>query len=120
MTKPLNTPNEWIILTLIRASSGFILSCFFGCKAKIHTPKPGINQVCKEIHTATLGIKLTTVVCKLEIKINLSKSKVKLQPYSKFISTTKCGISTLFKINMHYQMSNRAPTPNPYAPPAET
>ena len=105
---------------LIRASSGLVLSCFFGCAAKIHKPNPWINQMCKEIHPATLSMKLTSVVGKLEIKINLSKSKVKLHPYSKSICTAKCGISSLFKINMHHQMWNQAPTRNPYAPPAET
>ena len=87
---------------------------------KIHKPKPWINQACKEIHTATLGMNLTSVVCKLETKINLSKSKVKFHPYSKSISTTKCVIASLFKINMHHQMWNRAPTPNRYAPTART
>ena len=82
--------------------------------------KPWINQACKEINTATVGMKLTSVVCKLEIKINLSKSKVKLHNYSKSISTTKCVISPLFKINMHHKMRNRAPTPNQYPPPART
>ena len=51
-------------------SSGWILPCFLGCEGKIHKPKPGINQAYKEIHTATLGMKLTSVVYKLEIKIN--------------------------------------------------
>ena len=96
MTKPLNTQNEWIILMLIGAVC-WILSCFFGCEEKIHKPKPWINQAWKEIHTATLGMKLTSVVRKLKIKINLSKSKVKLHPYSKSISNTKCVISPLFK-----------------------
>ena len=90
-------------------SSGWILSCFFGCEGKIHKPKPSINQACKELYTATLGMKLTSVFCKLEIKINLSKSKVKLHPYSKSISTTKCVTSNLFKINMHHEMWNHAP-----------
>ena len=84
-------------------SSGWILSCSFGCEGKIHKPNPWINQACKEIHTATLGMKLTSVVCKLEIKINLSKSKVKLHPYSKSIFTTKSVIMPLFKINMHWR-----------------
>ena len=101
-------------------SSGLILSCFLGCEGKIHKPKPWINQACKEIHTATLGMKLTSVFCKLEIKINLSKSKGKLQPYSKSISTIKCVISPLFKINIHQEMWNRAPTPYRYAPPERT
>ena len=101
-------------------SSGWILSCFFGCEGKIHKPKAWINQACKEIHTATLGMKLTSVVCKLEIKINLSKSKVKLYPYYKSISTTKCVIGPLFKSNMHHEMSNGAPTPNQYTSPART
>ena len=100
--------------------SGWILSCFFGCEGKIDKPKPWINQACKEIHTATLGMKLTSLVCKLETKINLSKSKVKLQPYSKSIPTSKCVISILFKINMYHQMWNRAGTPIRYAPPART
>ena len=89
-------------------SSGWILSCFFGCEGKIHKPKPWTNQACKEIHSATLGMKLTSVVCKLQIKINLSKSKVKFHPYSKSISTTKCVILPLFKINIYHQMWNRA------------
>ena len=101
-------------------SSGWILSCFFGCVGKIHKPKPWINQAFKEIHTATLGMKLTSVVCKLEIKINLSKSKVKLHPYWKSINTTKCVIFPLFKINMHHEMSNRPHTPNQFSPPART
>ena len=84
--------------------SAWNLSCFLGCEGKIHKPKPWINQACKEIHTATLRMKLTSVVCKLEIKINLSKSKVKLHLYSKSISTTKWVISPLFKINIHHQM----------------
>ena len=86
--------------------SGWILSSFFGCEGKIHKPKTWINQACKEIHSATLGMNLTSVVCKLQIKINLSKSKVKLHPYSKSISTTKCVILPLFKINIHHQMWN--------------
>ena len=103
--------SKWMDNLNVDWSSGWILSCFFGCELKIHKPKPWINQACKEIHTATLGMKLTSVVCKLAIKINLSKSKVKLHPYSKSISTTKCEISPWFKLNMHHQMWNRAPTP---------
>ena len=109
--------SKWMDNLNVDWSSGWILSCFFGCVLKIHKPKPWINQACKEIHTATLGMKLTFVVSKLEIKINLSKSKVKLHPYSESISTTKCVILPWFKINIHQQMWNRAPTPSPYAPP---
>ena len=98
--------SKWMDNLNIDRSSGWILSCFFGCEGKIHKPRPWINQACKEIHTATLGMKLTSVVCKLEIKINLSKSKVKLDPYSKSISSTKCIISPLFQINMHQEMWN--------------
>ena len=110
--------SKWMDNLNVDWSSGYILSCFFGCIGKIHKPKPWINQVCKEIHTATIGMKLTSVVCKLEIKINLSKSKVKLHPYSKSICTTKCIISPWFKINMHQEMWNRGPIPNQYASPA--
>ena len=110
--------SKWMDNLSVDWSSCWILSCFFGCEGKMHKPKPWINQACKEIHTATLGMKLTSVVCKLEIKINLSNEKVKLIPYSKF--TTKFVISPLFKINMHHQMWSRAPTPNWYAPPART
>ena len=112
--------SNWMDNLSVDWSSGSILSCFFGCEVKIHKPKPWINQAYKEIHTVTLGMKLKSVVCKLEMKINLSKSKVELHPYSKAISTTKCVISPLLKINMHHQMWNRAPTPNRYAPPART
>ena len=112
--------SKWMENRNVDGSSGWILSCFFACEGKIHKRKPWINQACKEIHTATLGMKITSLACKLEIKINLSKSKVKLHPYSKSISTTKCVISPLFKINMQHQMRNRAPTPNRYAPPART
>ena len=108
--------SKWMDNLNVDWSSGWILSCFFGCEVKIHKPKPWINQACKEIHTATLGMKLRSVVCKLEIKISLSKSKVKLHPYSKSISTTNCVIFPLFKINMHHQMWNRAHTPNQNAP----
>ena len=109
--------SKWMENLNAHWSSGWILSCFFGCEGKIHKPKPWINQACKEIHTATLGMKLTSLVGKLEIKINLSMWKVKLHPYSTSISTTKCVISTLFKINMHHQMWNRANTPNRNAIP---
>ena len=112
--------SKWMDNLNVDWSSGCILSCFFGCEGKIHKPKQSINQACKEIHTSTLDMKLTSVVCKLEIKINLSKSKVKLHPYSKSISTTKCVISPLFKTKMIHQMWNQAPTPNRYAPPART
>ena len=108
--------SKWMDNLNIDWSSGWISSCFFGCKGKIHKPKPWINEACKEILTATLGMKLTSMFCKLEIKINLSKSKVKVHPYSKYISTTKCVISPLFEINIHHQMWNLAPTPNRYAP----
>ena len=113
-------PSKWMDNLNVDWMSGWILSSFFGCEAKIHTPKLWINQVCKQIHTATLGIKLTSVVCKLEIKINISKSKVKFHPYSKSTCTTKCVISPFLKINMHHQMWNPDPTPSPYAPPAWT
>ena len=83
--------------------SGWILSSFFGCEGKIHKPKPWINRACKEIHTATLGMKLTSVVCKLEIKINLSKYK----------SET----SSLLQIHIHHQMCHLALIQNQYAPP---
>ena len=112
--------SKWMDNLNVDRCSGWILSCFFGCEGKIHKRKLWINQACKEIHTATLGMKLTSVVCKLEIKINLPRSKVKHHPYSKSISTTKCVISPLLKINMHHQMWNRVPTPNRYAPPART
>ena len=62
-----------------------------------------VLRACIEIHTPTLGMKLTSVVCKLEIKINLSKSKEKLRQYSKSISTN--------------QMCNHALIQNQYAPP---
>ena len=112
--------SKWMDNLNVDSSSGRILSCFFECEGKIHKPKPCINQAWKEIHTASPGMKLTSVVCKLEIRINLSKSKVKLHSYSKSIFTTKCVIFPLFKINMHHQMWNHAPTPNRYAPPART
>ena len=112
--------SKWMDNLNVDWSSGCILCCFFGCEGKIHKPKPWINQACKEIHTATLGMKITSLVFKSKIKMNLSKSKVKLHPYSKSRSTTKCVISPLFKISFHHQMWIRAPTPNWYAPPART
>ena len=110
--------SKWMDNRDVDWSSGWIFSWFFGCEGKIHKPKPLVNQTCKEIHTANLGMKIRSLVCKSEIKINLSKSKVKLHPYSKSISTTKCVISPLFKIN--HQMWSRANTTNRYAPPAKT
>ena len=95
--------SKWMDNLNVDWSSGWILSCFVGREGKIHKPKPRINQACKEIHTATLGMKLTSVVCKLEIKINLSKSKVKLHP--------------LLQIHIHHQMCNLVLILNQYAPP---
>ena len=112
--------SKWMDNLNVDWSSGWILSCFIGREGKIYKPKPWINQASKEIHTATLGMKLTSIVCKLEIRIKLSKSKVKLHPYSRSISTTKCVISHLFKININHQMWNRVSTPNRYAPPGRT
>ena len=112
--------SKWMDYLNVDWSSGWILFCLFGFEGKIHKTKQWINQACKEIHTATLGMKLTSMVCKSEIKINLSKSKVKLHPYSKSISTTKCVTLPLFKTNMHHQMWNRGLTPNRYTPPART
>ena len=112
--------SKWMDNLNVDWSSGWIFSCFFGCEGKIHKPKPLNNQECKEIHTSTLGMKLTSVVYKSEIKINLSKLKVKLHPYSESIATANCVISPLFKVNMHHQMWNRAPTRNWYAPHART
>ena len=55
------------------------------------------NPYCYSWHEANIrGLKL-------EIKINLSKSEVKLHPYSKSICTTKCVISPFIQ--------------NQYAPP---
>ena len=96
--------SKWMDFLNVDWSSHWILSCLFGSERKIQKPKPWINQACREIHTATLGMKLTSVVWKLEIKINLSKSKVKHHSYSKSICTTKCVISPLSKINIHHQM----------------
>ena len=101
---------KWMDNLNIDWSSGSILSSFFGCEPNIHKTKPWINQACKEIHTATLGMKLTSVVCKLEIRTNLSKSKVKLHPYSQSISTTKCVISPLFNIYMCRQLHHQSLT----------
>ena len=96
----------------------FVLSLWMWKK---NTQTEAMNQSSvKEIHTATLGMKPTSVVCKLEIKIKISKSKVKLHPYSKSISITKFVNTPLFKINKHHQMWNCAPTPNRYTPPAMT
>ena len=91
MTKPLNTQNEWTILMLIGAVAGFCLVSL-DVKEKYTNQSHESIKACKEMHTATLGMKLTSVVCKLEMKINLSKSKVKLHPYFKSISTTKFAI----------------------------
>ena len=122
--------SKWMDNLNIDWSSSGILSCFFGCEGKIHKTKPWINQACKEIHTATLGMKLISVVCKLEIRINLIKVKswtspllqihiqhqicnlaliqnqyatpnVESRPYSKSKYTTKCGIVPLLQIDMH-------------------
>ena len=101
--------SKWMDNLNVDWSSGWILFCFFGCEGKIHKPKPWINQASKEIHTATLGMKLTSVVCKLEIKINLSKSKVKLHPYSKSISlrhSLKARVSLIEKCACRAVSSN--------------
>ena len=46
---------------LIGAVAGF---CHVSLDVKENTQTNAMNQACKEIHTATLGMKLTSVVCK--------------------------------------------------------
>ena len=58
--------SEWMDNHNVDWSSDWILSCIFACEGKIHKPKPRINQACKEMHTATLVMKLTSVVSKYE------------------------------------------------------
>ena len=41
MTKPLNTQNEWIILTLVRAVAGF---CLVSLAVKENTQTKAMNQ----------------------------------------------------------------------------
>ena len=72
--------SKWMDNLNVDWSSGWILSCFFRFEGKIHKPKPRINQACKQIHTSTLGMKLTSVVCKLEIEITLSSQKWNFTP----------------------------------------
>ena len=86
----------------VDCSSGWIFSCFFGCSGQIHKPKPWINQACKEIHTATFGMKLTSVVC----KTNENK-----------LIKVKSETSPLFQIYIHHQMYNLALIQNQYPPP---
>ena len=117
MKKSLNTQNECIILTLIGVVAWFCLVSFDVKEKYTNRSHESIMRTKKSI---LLLFSWTSVVCKLEIKINLSNSKVTLHPYSKSISTTKCVISPLLKINMHHQMWNRAPTPNRDATPART
>ena len=77
-------------------------------------------QVWKEIQTASLGMKLTSVVCKLEIIINLSKFKNQTSPlFQVHMHHQMCNLA-LIEINMHHQMWNRAPTPTPHTLPART
>ena len=66
MTKPLNTQNEWIILMLIRAVAGF-------CLVTLDVKQKYTNQSHESIMCAKKSLQLTSVVCKLEIKINLSQ-----------------------------------------------
>ena len=112
--------SKWMDNLNVDWSSEWILSSFFGCEGKIHKPKPWINQACKEIHTATLGMKLTSVVCKLEIKIKLIKVKSETSPLLQIHIHHQMCNSPLFKINIQHQMWNRDPTPNRYTPPART
>ena len=83
-------------------SSGRIFFCFFGCEGEIQKQKPWINQACKEIHTATLGMKLTSVDCKLEIKKKLIKVKIETSPK--------------LEIHIHHPMGNLSLIQNQYVP----
>ena len=95
--------SKWMDNLNVDRSSGWILSCFFGCEGKIHKPKPWIKQACNEIHTATLGMKLTSVVYKSEIKKKLIKVKSETSP--------------LLQIHIHHQMCNHPLIQNQYKPP---
>ena len=69
MTKPLNTQNEWIKLMLIGAVAGFCLVPLDVKEKYTNQSHESIKHAKKSI-LATLGMKLTSVVCKLEIKID--------------------------------------------------
>ena len=101
MTKPLNTQNEGIILTLIRAVAGFCLVSL-DVKQKYTNQSHELSSVqrnpnCYSWHEAN--------ICGLQVR-----------NYNKLIKV-KSQTSSLFQVHMYHQMCNLALIQNPYAPP---
>ena len=101
MTKPLNTQNEWIILTMTEAVGGFCLVYF---DVKENTQTKAMNQssvqrnpYCYSWHEPNM--------CGLQFRNWNKVIEVKSEP------------SPLFQIPIHHQMCNHSLIQNQYPPP---
>ena len=101
MTKPLNTQNEWTILTLIRAVAGF---CLVSLDVKENTQTKAMNQssvqrnpYCYSWHEADIR--------GLQVRNENKLIKVKSET------------SPPLQIDIHHQMRNLALIQNQHAPP---
>ena len=118
MTKPLNTQNEWIILTLFGAVALF---CLVSLDVKENTQTKAMNQssvqrnpCCYSWHEAN--------ICGLQVRNEnkLIKVKSETSPLLQIDIHDQMCNKPLFKINMHHQMWNHTSTPKRYATPANT
>ena len=101
MTKPPNTQNEWIILTLIGAVAGF---CLVSLDVNENTQTKAMNQssmqrnpCCYSCHEAN--------ICGFQVRNENKLIKVKSET------------SPLLHIDIHHQMCNLALIQNQHAPP---
>ena len=101
MTKPLNTQNEWIILTLIRAVAGL-------CLVSLDVKQKYTNQSHESIKCAKKSI--------LPLLAEANIHGLQVRNKNKLIKV-KSQTSPLLQIHMHHQMCNLALIQNQYAPP---
>ena len=101
MTKPLNTQNAWIILTLTGAVGGF---CLVSLDVKENTETKAMSQsslqrdpYCYSFHEAN--------ICGLQVRNENKLIKVKSET------------SPLLQIDIHHQMCNLPLIQNQHAPP---
>ena len=101
MRKPLNTQNEWIILTLIGTVAGFCLVSF---DVKENTQTKAMNQSSVQWNPYCYSWHEANIRC-LQVRNKNKLIKVKSETFP------------LLEFHIHHQMFNLAVIQNQYAPP---
>ena len=95
--------SKWMDNLNVDWSSGWILSCFFGCEGKLHKTKPWINQ----------GVQ-RNAYCYSWHEANIRGLQVRNE--NKLIKV-KSETSPLLRIHIHHQICNLGVIQNQYPPP---